>query len=106
MNISNCAGSKSILAMAFRSWDTRALLELEDVQRRLTEQIARQEVLLETSHAMQAHAEREHRAHLGLSRQQLMYLRAVRYLREHGIAPSWPRGSAPPQPHPTATNDV
>jgi hypothetical protein len=57
---------------------------------------AREESLLAASRSAQARIATEHQANVGRSRRLLTYLHVVYYLRDHGIAPSWPRGSVPP----------
>jgi hypothetical protein len=77
-------------------WDTRTLPELRAIEALLISRLDREEVLLTTGQVRKTHGELEYKAHLAVGRRQLAYLRALRYLREHGIAPDWPRGSVAP----------
>lgn len=86
------------LALGIKRWDTCPLPELKSIQAVLTSRLAGEEALLAASHAAGARLETEHQMHVDRSRRLLTYLRALCYLRERGIAPDWPRGSAPAVP--------
>jgi hypothetical protein len=77
-------------------WDTRTLSELREIEALLITRLGREELLMAAGQPRKTHGELEYRALLALGRRQLAYLRALRYLREHGIAPDWPRGSVAP----------
>jgi hypothetical protein len=83
------------LALGVTRWDTRSLAELKGTQTALANRLARDEALLTASHIAQGRIEAERQSQVECSRRLLLYLRALCYLREHGIAPDWPRGSAP-----------
>jgi hypothetical protein len=82
------------LAFGIQRWDTCPLAELEGIQAALTSRLAAEERRLTTMYGANARIETEQQLHLDRSRRLLTYLRALRYLREHGISPDWPRGSA------------
>lgn len=82
------------LALGVERWDTRSLAELKGTQAVLRSRLAAEEALLTASHAAHGRIEAEHQSQVDRSSRLLMYLRALCYLREHGIAPGWPLGSA------------
>lgn len=82
------------VALGVQRWDTCPLPELESIETALAGRLAAEEARLTASYGAHARIETEQQVHVDRSRRLLLYLRALRYLREHGISPDWPRGSA------------
>jgi len=79
-------------------WDTCPLPYLQEMQATFERMLERENERLAESRLARTRIDMEHRPRVEESRRLLAYLRALRYLREHGIEPDWPRGSvAPPQ---------
>ncbi len=83
------------LALGVERWDRCTLVELKGTQALLRNQLASEAALLTASHGAPGRIEVERQSQVDRSYRLLTYLRALCYLREHGIAPDWPRGSVP-----------
>lgn len=83
------------LALGIKRWDTCPLHELNGAEAVLRNRLAGEEARLQANLAAHGYIAAEHQVFVERSRRLLLYLRALCYLRQHGIAPTWPRGSAP-----------
>ncbi len=83
------------LALGVERWDRCSLVELKGTQTLLSSRLANEVALLSASHGAPGRLEVERQSQVNRSYRLLTYLRALCYLREHGIAPDWPRGSVP-----------
>jgi hypothetical protein len=81
------------LAGGIRSWDTVPLAELKAREATLLMQLSRDQERHGARSAGRSGLHAELELLLRNSTRLLIYLRALCYLREHGIAPDWPQGS-------------
>jgi hypothetical protein len=83
------------LILGVHHWDTCPLPEMKRIEAVLTRRLASDEALLTKSWTVNGRVQSEYQVQVNYSRRLLLYLRALQYLREQGIAPDWPRGSVP-----------
>jgi hypothetical protein len=72
------------------SWDTAPLPRLQALEDRLLRRLAVETNELVATAVVRRSDKTEVWVSSRNTRRQLLYLRALRYLREHGIAPEWP----------------
>jgi hypothetical protein len=81
------------LSYGMRSWDNAPLAELKARQAAIVTQLSRDQERHGARSAGRSGLHAELELLLRNSTRLLTYLRALCYLREHGIAPDWPQGS-------------
>lgn len=81
------------VSAAVPSWDTLSLPELDCLETHLATRLSRDQERLAAASAAPSRGQAEAATFVRNGTSLIMYLRALRYLREHNIAPSWPRGS-------------
>jgi hypothetical protein len=82
------------LSAGVARWDTASFTRLKALEELLVRRVATESAEWTAGGTPHPRPEAELRSRMAQSREMLGYLRALCYLRQHGISPSWPLGAS------------